>query len=353
LRSIHASTATLVYTTIPVWGAILSFFAHHEAPAESAVIGGLVIMGTSIYFQLTSFKEESIYFTDRGKKSETASSPAPENEELLKGSQSDSVARAVKEEFSGDKHSRGYFPGALLTSQLKFPYYAAQAKKLLAELKIKLGAVKSLLLTTASSGIVTSTSSTPPPGPAAGTMPVSNGANSLPSGTSTIGSVTTHVAKVDVSTTQHIAPHGSNAVGPVSASPDLVSEALKSTHTSDVIAVAVNVGSHMVTAATMGFESALIVVGSDIMLGFEEAEDAATTAERLLQTGVDTATQRVVALVSGGAVWLESASSNFVQSTADAVHLGGNFVLPIPPDVAAGVTETFLHHLVPLLGLIQ
>lgn len=368
LRSLHASTATLVYTTIPVWGAFLSFYAHHETPVESAVIGGLVIMSISIYAQMTSTNADAPH-SRKKKKASAKRRPdsKPDNVEASKSnvSSADDVSVA-KDESAGDKTTNDNFPGALLTSQLKFPYYAAQAKRLLADVKIKLGAIKSLLLTSVSSGIATSTTGISTPGtPGAnpaniGSTPVVgptssnvNGEHSLPGGTSsTISSVNSHIAKVDhVSAAQHVAPHGSDIVAsPVtsSLSPDFVSEALKAGHMStDLTAVAVNVSTHFLTAVITGLESALIVVGTDIVVGCEEAEDAATLLERLVQVAAENAGHTVAACLAGGATWLDSTSSNFVESAA-------TIGLPLSPShIAERMTDYLVQNVAPLLHHIQ
>ncbi|CAM6092480.1 unnamed protein product [Calypogeia fissa] len=380
LRSIHASTATLVYTTIPVWGAFLSFFAHHETPAESAFIGGLVIMVTSIYAQLTTTDVDIPLL--QGNKSKvstfTDSNLEPSNEvHGSKVSRSDCITPAKDEPTLGNKRTEhhDYHPGALLTSQLKFPYYAAQAKRLLADVKIKLGALKSILLTTVSSKILTSTpsgtptSSSPGVNPASGTS--STGAPSpnlqaisLPSSSSsassTINSVSSHIAKVDVAGVQHVVPHGpvDMIVTPISPpSSELVSEALKATHSSDLTSLVFSVGTHTLAAITTGLESALVAVGSHIMLGCEEAEDAATLLERLVQVAVENGTHTVAACLSGGVSWLGSTSSNFVESAVTIPHelasKGESIILPFPSDVPEVVTDALVQNLLPLLNHIQ
>jgi hypothetical protein len=110
LRSVHASTATMVNTTIPIWGAFLSFFLRGESLDDSAIAGGSVILAASLFAQLVTNQDAEHQTLNRN--------PKPP----------------------------GHVQGALITSQLKFPYYAAQAKRLLVEAKFKLLSMKSLVM---------------------------------------------------------------------------------------------------------------------------------------------------------------------------------------------------------------
>lgn len=134
LRSVHASTATMVNTTIPVWGAFLSFFLRGESLDDSAIVGGSVILVASLFAQLVS-KQDDTPRPHRNPTFEEHDDPQPRK--------ASSTASSPSPDPAAD-----HVQGAIITSQLKFPYYAAQAKRLLVEAKLKLLCVKSLVMAT-------------------------------------------------------------------------------------------------------------------------------------------------------------------------------------------------------------
>lgn len=136
LRSVHASTATMVNTTIPIWGAFLSFFLRGETLDDSAIVGGSVILVASFFAQLLTNQDD----TDTPPPHCRAPNPEPQNHELHTRTPNSAPGKPAAD----------HVQGAIITSQLKFPYYAAQAKRLLLEAKIKLLSVKSLILSATS-----------------------------------------------------------------------------------------------------------------------------------------------------------------------------------------------------------
>jgi hypothetical protein len=128
LRSVHASTATMVNTTIPIWGAFLSFFLRGETLDDSAIVGGLVILGASFFAQLLTNQDDT---------GTPQQAPKPQLQPPIRSSAS-------------VKPAADHVQGAIITSQLKFPYYAAQAKRLLVDAKIKLLSAKSFIMSATS-----------------------------------------------------------------------------------------------------------------------------------------------------------------------------------------------------------
>ena len=128
LRSVHASTATMVNTTIPIWGAFLSFFLRGETLDDSAIVGGLVILGASFFAQLLTNQDDT---------GTPQQAPKPQLQPPIRSSAS-------------VKPAADHVQGAIITSQLKFPYYAAQAKRLLLDAKIKLLFAKSFIMSATS-----------------------------------------------------------------------------------------------------------------------------------------------------------------------------------------------------------
>ena len=191
LRSVPASTAMLAYTTIPIWGALFSFLLRGDMPAPPAVVGGGFIVAVSLAAQAlmvrgsltaraagregggdalsssssssnrgsSSSESENVLSSDgtdavlecgkvclqSGSLPQKAPGPAAEGAEGAGGgSGSESEGQPSKE--AEGKTAEG-LSVALLSSQLKFPFYAAQAKQMLVKLKVKLGALKALAVT--------------------------------------------------------------------------------------------------------------------------------------------------------------------------------------------------------------
>ncbi|KAL3701197.1 hypothetical protein R1sor_019219 [Riccia sorocarpa] len=176
LQSIHVSTATLVYTTIPLWGALLSSFtngANADFSTDLALTCGLAVVASCSFCThfMSSGDDEGQDF--KVLKSAATSSTEKKSAVRVKSStsitaESTDVHKSLNLETTDGNSDleltgKDYFPAGLLVSQLKFPYYAAyyaaQAKGLLAEIKFKLGALKSLGLVF--TGIQTTTSSRP------------------------------------------------------------------------------------------------------------------------------------------------------------------------------------------------
>ncbi|KAG6544070.1 hypothetical protein Mapa_014487 [Marchantia paleacea] len=329
LRSVHASTATLVYTTIPVWGAFLSYFTSHDVPTDSAIMGGLVIAVTSIYAQIIS--------TDEDRKTPSSSStplpPSPlKSTDISMKSFSTTSSSKNADEGSSSSGDPDYFPAGLLTSQLKFPYYAAQAKGLLAEIKLKLGALKSLgfIFTGASTNSLLS-------------------ASPITSGSSSAAPLTTTTTGSNNFTASHISPTG----GP-GAPVDVAAAAAHTTITggglhfpihpvyeySTMSTMAHNVSGllgHVSKTVTSGLESALIAAGSDIM----QAVDIASVAERMLQGGAENAVHVVAGALftTVGSLSIELTQPNLVDGSASIAE-AANFAHTVSE---SPVTNIFGH----------
>lgn len=326
LRSVHASTATLVYTTIPVWGAFLSYFTSHDVPTDSAIMGGLVIAVTSIYAQIISTDED--YKTPSS--SWTPPPPLKSSDESMKSSSTTSISKNADE---GSSCSGGpdYFPAGLLTSQLKFPYYAAQAKGLLAEIKLKLGALKSLgfMFTGASTSSLLSAS------------PITPGSTSaVPLTSTTTGS--------NNFTAPHISPTAQVDVAAAAAHTTTTTAAGGGLHIpihqvyeySTVSTMSHSVSGllgHVSTTVTSGLESALIAAGSDIM----QAVDIASVAERMLQVGAENAVHLVAGALftTAGSLSFKLTQPNVVDGSASIAE-AANFALTVSESPA---TNTFGH----------
>lgn len=140
LRSVHASTATMVNTTIPIWSAFLSFFLRGDTIDDSAIVGGLVILVASFFAQLVSKQDDTD--TRRPQKLPNTKTLNHQTQAPLPSTPNPKPSSVT------DQPVADHVQGAILTSQLKFPYYAAQAKRLLMEAKIKLLSMKSLIMST-------------------------------------------------------------------------------------------------------------------------------------------------------------------------------------------------------------
>ena len=235
LRRVHASTATMVNTTIPIWGAFLSFLLRGESLDDSALVGGSVILVASLFAQLVSKQDD----TDTPRSLQT--NAACEVEE--------SRPRKVVSSPTDPNPAADHVQGAIITSQLKFPYYAAQAKRLLVEAKVKLVSVKSLVMSATSTLLTTA-----PP------MPSDSLHSAAPTAIAT--SVTLQQAANAVKTSA--ASSGSSLPLPPAA---MVLQWL------DVAAGVV--------------ESAITALGSDMVQAVEDAEDIAKVVEQASQTAMD------------------------------------------------------------------
>lgn len=227
LRSVHASTATMVNTTIPIWGAFLSFVLRGETLDGSAMVGGSVILVTSIFAQLVSHRDD----TASSKNSDSqVQKPEP-------------VPKTQK-----PKQEADHVQGAIITSQLKFPYYAAQAKRLLVEAKLKLATVKGLFVS-ATSTLLTNT------------VPLPQG--SLQKAAPTAIAI-------------------QQAASAVSNAPSSLQQQLPSTSAHSAMVI------QWLDAVTGVLESAITAFGSDLVQALEEAKSVAEVLEQALQKAVDT-----------------------------------------------------------------
>jgi hypothetical protein len=232
LRSIHASTATMVNTTIPIWGAFLSFFLRGETLDDSAVVGGLVILAASLFAQIMSKQDDS-------------DAPVPSRKSFPvqtanPGIETGNSVSETNSETTNPKPAADHVQGAIITSQLKFPYYAAQAKRLLVEAKLKILSVKSIVMSATSSMLMT----TPPGPPGAGVH-----------------------AQQAVSMANNVAPSFNQA------------PPMTGVHTA--------VAMQWLEAAMALLESATIALGSDVVQAAEGAEDLATVVEQAGQSLVE------------------------------------------------------------------
>ncbi|KAL2650463.1 hypothetical protein R1flu_018591 [Riccia fluitans] len=303
LRSVHASTATLVYTTIPLWGAFLSFFTSGGAdfPTDSAVIGGLAIAATcSFYAHFISKDDEVEDF-----KVLPAAAKSIKKASTLKSSTT-AITNQNSETAAHVSEGKDYFPAGLLVSQLKFPYYAAQAKGLLAKIKFKLGVLKSLgfvftgISTTGSSIIPVAVS--PPSALATGSTTSASANSSSAASTNTWGSgadnnlTTSHIGQV--ASHSHTVTLDMTNVSPLHLH---VLHGMDLTNTTIALPEAQgswNIIAHISTTISSGLESALVGVTSDLVMAVEEAESVATLLEKLAQNGVESTAHVVVACLT-------------------------------------------------------
>lgn len=234
LRSVQASTATMVNTTIPIWGAFLSFILRGDTLDDSAIVGGLVILVASFFAQLISKEDDE-------------TRPPQIEEPPVKGD---------------------HVQGAIIASQLKFPYYAAQAKRLLVDAKMKLLSVKSLVMST----LLTTTTTAAPP---------------TPSGASLHSAIATSAALQQVSN---------------SSSPGA-----------------------LVDIATGLLESAITALGSDLLQTVDEAEDMAKLIEQAAQTAID----HTAMAASSLAALVTNLTSADITTTRALVNTSVDCALPL------------------------
>jgi hypothetical protein len=110
LQNVHASTATLIYTTIPIWGAFFSFLVRGESIGEPAtLVGGSLMFGSSLVAGLLQPKKtlESPPDLDKEKVKEEAQAPVKEEKqqnlvmaavrELVKGRSGDVAGQQEKQ----------------------------------------------------------------------------------------------------------------------------------------------------------------------------------------------------------------------------------------------------------------
>jgi hypothetical protein len=113
---VPASTATLIYTTIPLWGALLSFLLHGELPGGATTLGATVLLSAALGSQVSRGAWAAF---GRGVEATEAtvwpSSPWPQQ-----------ARPSLKTET---------LPAALLSTQLKLPFYASEAQRVLGETK--------------------------------------------------------------------------------------------------------------------------------------------------------------------------------------------------------------------------
>eukprot|EP00897_Mesotaenium_endlicherianum_P001831 jgi/Mesen1/1676/ME000137S00592 len=230
LHHVHAHTATLVYTTIPIWGAFFAFLVHGDAPEISAVLGGTVILAASLSAQRAAGEEDEYDEATRplqmtptaamsagasdgfqaGRRSGVGAVPRSDDEEPAISPSA--RGRSVDEDVTLQAHDdRGASPSektllkktskkakasdgsqlqaALLTSQLKFPFYATQAQHLLTQAKLKLAAAKSALVALEASAL--GWANQQPPGGASSAV---SSASSAASGATNLGATAQHAA---------------------------------------------------------------------------------------------------------------------------------------------------------------
>jgi hypothetical protein len=142
LRSVSGSTTTMINTTIPLWGAFFSFLLRGDVPGESAVLGGSVILCASFFAQMATKQDDSVLNAPKLKISKqqtfnqsgdlTTSKAAASDQSLATSTANDVFTPAADHVQEG-----------IINSQLKSPYYAAQVKKLIAELKLTVMSAKS------------------------------------------------------------------------------------------------------------------------------------------------------------------------------------------------------------------
>ncbi|GAQ84135.1 hypothetical protein KFL_001770210 [Klebsormidium nitens] len=130
LRHVHASTATLIYTTIPVWGAFLSFLVRGEPPGNATTLGAALLVSLAVGGQ--AFRGAAAAFG------------AVRGLEGLEAAET-GMAFLPKLELAAPKANSEALPAALLSTQLKLPFYAAEAQRVMAETKLRLAAAKSSL----------------------------------------------------------------------------------------------------------------------------------------------------------------------------------------------------------------
>ncbi len=285
LRSVPASTVTMINTTIPIWGAFLSFLLRGDVPGESAVLGGSVILCASLFAQIAT-KQDNLnapkitckaqtfeYRSLSGRNSETSKSRAYDHRKEPRAN-----AGSTAKRFTPADHVQG----AIISSQLKFPYYAAQVKKLLAEVKLKLASAKSAVVSlhafVSTSSIVSNQSQ-----PAAGTAVHAS---------TTASSAISAAASVHQAVNNVVAGAGISASTPTAQVPlqVITSGVPQLPHASTYMQSAPQWLDSMVVAlinslgtATTGLECTAIALGSDVMQAVEHAEGIVNLAENLLQ----------------------------------------------------------------------
>lgn len=126
----HASTATLIYTTIPVWGAFLSFLVRGESPGNATTLGAALLLSLAVGGQ--AFRGAA------------AALGAVRGLEGLEAAET-GMGFLPKLELAAPKANSEALPAALLSTQLKLPFYAGEAQRVMAETKLRLAAAKSSL----------------------------------------------------------------------------------------------------------------------------------------------------------------------------------------------------------------
>jgi len=275
----------MINTTIPIWGAFLSFLLRGDVPGESAVLGGSVILCASLFAQIAT-KQDNLnapkitckvqtfeYRSLSGRNSETSKSRAYDHRKEPRAN-----AGSTAKRFTPADHVQG----AIISSQLKFPYYAAQVKKLLAEVKLKLASAKSAVVSlhafVSTSSIVSNQSQ-----PAAGTAVHAS---------TTASSAISAAASVHQAVNNVVAGAGISASTPTAQVPlqVITSGVPQLPHASTYMQSAPQWLDSMVVAlinslgtATTGLECTAIALGSDVMQAVEHAEGIVNLAENLLQ----------------------------------------------------------------------
>jgi hypothetical protein len=142
LRSVSGSTTTMINTTIPLWGAFFSFLLRGDVPGESAGLGGSVILCASFFAQMATKQDDSVLNAPKLKISKQQTF-------IQSGDLTTSKAAASDQSLATSTANDVFTPAAdnvqeaIINSQLKSPYYAAQVKKLMEELKLTVVSAKS------------------------------------------------------------------------------------------------------------------------------------------------------------------------------------------------------------------
>eukprot|EP00850_Spirogloea_muscicola_P013338 SM000090S24300 [mRNA] locus=s90:109508:112903:- [translate_table: standard] len=320
LRNVHASTATLIYTTIPIWGAFFTFLLSGDTPGPSVLLGFLVIISASFLAQATSPADE------------TQTPPVPD------------VALQVheaetKEPQEPSKGLTEHFPAALLSSQLKFPFYAAQAQRLMAEVKLKVAALKALVIS-AEATITGNVLSSPP-----GQLPPSPGLANSAAGH--ISSAAVHLMAAvgtslsSLSSWTASLPHSESIARTVAAGVDVTSMiALVATgfvHCTEAVgAFVISLAPAAETAAggaalissaaeavSAAAESSAIAAGASTAEAAAEAESISETVAHIVYSGADTGAAATEALLSSWSTAWQTMASEAAAETQAAGHATG------------------------------
>ncbi|KAJ7519205.1 hypothetical protein O6H91_20G028500 [Diphasiastrum complanatum] len=138
LRGVNASVATLIYMTIPVWGAFFSTLLRHKSPSELELVGAPMILLATMWTN----KMTSEQLTN-------SSQPYQNDQGLTRQNRDQSSHLNRRQEFSRPDEgylmeivlastllSADHLPGVMLISQLKSPFYTAQTERLVKDVDV-------------------------------------------------------------------------------------------------------------------------------------------------------------------------------------------------------------------------